>query len=194
MPATQCITRHKDHTLNNDRRENVKIYTDCVREQGTEKNIRTHERWSYGSWRKLLRWSNQGHHNCINGEVVNSLCLINYAPRHDDTWGTGGITPPFLTSALDGGEWSASRPGRFTPGEIAPWWAPVSVWTLWRREKSCHARNRTPTVQPVARRCADWAIRAALWELYTKFMSENPMESLRRPRQMWKNNTKKDIK
>jgi hypothetical protein len=26
----------------------------------------------------------------------------------------------FLTSALAGGEWSASRPGRFTPGESAP--------------------------------------------------------------------------
>jgi hypothetical protein len=26
----------------------------------------------------------------------------------------------FLTSALDGGEWSASRPGRFTPREGAP--------------------------------------------------------------------------
>jgi hypothetical protein len=26
----------------------------------------------------------------------------------------------FLTSALDGGECSASRPGRFTPGEKAP--------------------------------------------------------------------------
>jgi hypothetical protein len=31
--------------------------------------------------------------------------------------GTGGITLPFLTSALDGGEWSASRPGRLTPGK-----------------------------------------------------------------------------
>jgi hypothetical protein len=28
-------------------------------------------------------------------------------------WGSGGIAPPFLTSAVDGGEWSASRPGRF---------------------------------------------------------------------------------
>jgi hypothetical protein len=27
-----------------------------------------------------------------------------------------------LTSALDGGEWSASRPGRFTPRERAPWY------------------------------------------------------------------------
>jgi hypothetical protein len=26
----------------------------------------------------------------------------------------------FLTSALVGGEWSASSPGRFTPGERAP--------------------------------------------------------------------------
>jgi hypothetical protein len=31
----------------------------------------------------------------------------------------GDIPPPFLTSALDVGEWSASRPGRFIPWEIA---------------------------------------------------------------------------
>jgi hypothetical protein len=30
-------------------------------------------------------------------------------------WGSGGIAPRTLTSALDGGEWSASRPGSFTP-------------------------------------------------------------------------------
>jgi hypothetical protein len=28
--------------------------------------------------------------------------------------GNGGVTPPFLTSALDGSEWPASRPGHFT--------------------------------------------------------------------------------
>jgi hypothetical protein len=28
--------------------------------------------------------------------------------------------PPFLTSALDGGEWSASRPDRFTSEERDP--------------------------------------------------------------------------
>jgi hypothetical protein len=40
----------------------------------------------------------------------------------------------FLTRALAGGEWSASRPGHFTPGERAPvtywiggWLAPESV-------------------------------------------------------------------
>jgi hypothetical protein len=37
----------------------------------------------------------------------------------------GRIVPPFLTSALDGGEWSASRPGRFTPGETPL--PPVSI-------------------------------------------------------------------
>jgi hypothetical protein len=36
------------------------------------------------------------------------------------TWGRGDIAPPFLTSALDGGEWSALRPYRFTHGESAP--------------------------------------------------------------------------
>jgi hypothetical protein len=30
------------------------------------------------------------------------------------------VDPPFLASTLDGGEWSASRSGRFTPEETAP--------------------------------------------------------------------------
>jgi hypothetical protein len=34
--------------------------------------------------------------------------------------GSGGTAPSFLTSELDGGEWSASRPGRFTPGKEPP--------------------------------------------------------------------------
>jgi hypothetical protein len=36
------------------------------------------------------------------------------------------MTSPFLTSALDGGEWSASSPGRFTPGThwIGGWLGP----------------------------------------------------------------------
>jgi hypothetical protein len=33
---------------------------------------------------------------------------------------SGGIAPPFLTSALDGDEWPVSRSCRFIPGEIAP--------------------------------------------------------------------------
>jgi hypothetical protein len=41
-----------------------------------------------------------------------SLCLINQAPRHENICGIGGIAPSFLTSALDGDEWSASCLGR----------------------------------------------------------------------------------
>jgi hypothetical protein len=34
--------------------------------------------------------------------------------------GNGGIAAPFLTSALDGDEWLASRPGRLIPCERTP--------------------------------------------------------------------------
>jgi hypothetical protein len=52
-------------------------------------------------------------------KVKLSLCLINEALCYEHIWGSGGIAPHFLTSALDGGELSASRPCRFTPREIA---------------------------------------------------------------------------
>jgi hypothetical protein len=72
------------------------------------------------------------------------MFLIKYAPRHENIWGSGCIASLFLTSALDEGEWSASCPGRFSPGKNAPcthWieagWASESIWTLWGREKSC---------------------------------------------------------
>jgi hypothetical protein len=42
--------------------------------------------------------------------------------------GSGGIAPPFLTSALDGGEWSASRLGHFIPGERAPGTHCIGGW------------------------------------------------------------------
>jgi hypothetical protein len=34
----------------------------------------------------------------------------------------------FLTLALDGGEWSASHPGRFTPREIIPFSLRIGGW------------------------------------------------------------------
>jgi hypothetical protein len=46
-----------------------------------------------------------------------SLCLITHYAMM--IWGSGGIAPPFLTQAVDGGELTASRPGRFTSPEIA---------------------------------------------------------------------------
>jgi hypothetical protein len=41
---------------------------------------------------------------------------------------SGGITPPFLTSALDGGEWSLSCPCLFTPGERASGTHRIGGW------------------------------------------------------------------
>jgi hypothetical protein len=64
--------------------------------------------------------------SCIRGFYMKtsrlklSLCF-NWAPRHEDVLGEWRYSSTHsLTSALDGGEWSASRPGRFTSSEIAP--------------------------------------------------------------------------
>jgi hypothetical protein len=46
---------------------------------------------------------------------------FNWAQRHEGFLGEWRYSSMHtLTSALDGGEWSASRPGRFTPRERAP--------------------------------------------------------------------------
>jgi hypothetical protein len=77
---------------------------------------------------------------------------------HKDTLRSGGTA----LLSLDGGEWSYSRPGRFTPGNEPPvptgWeagWATEPVWTLWRREKFYTAGNRTRPVKPVVHRYTD---------------------------------------
>jgi hypothetical protein len=61
--------------------------------------------------------------------------------------------PPFLTSALEGGEWPASRPCRFTLGASAPGINWIGGWVGPRaglnvidvRKVHCPAKNRTPT-------------------------------------------------
>jgi hypothetical protein len=72
----------------------------------------------------------------------------------------------FLTSALEGAEWSASRPGRALPPRKEPpvptveeaWWAPEPVWAqrLEGKSSAC-VGDRTPTVQSVVRHCTDSA-------------------------------------
>jgi hypothetical protein len=61
----------------------------------------------------------------------------------------------FSTAALEGGEWSASRPGRaLPPGKQPPvpsvqeaGWAPEPVWTQRLEEKSfASLRDRIPAV------------------------------------------------
>jgi hypothetical protein len=72
------------------------------------------------------------------------------------------------TSALDGGEWSASRPSRpLAPGKVPPVpivqeaeWAPELVWTQRLEKKSfclCRGSNLDrPVVQSVTRHYTDW--------------------------------------
>jgi hypothetical protein len=70
----------------------------------------------------------------------------------------------FLTSALEGGEWSASRPGRaLPPGKEPPerivyeaGWTAEPVWTQRLEEKSSSSvGDRTPAVQSSARHYTD---------------------------------------
>jgi hypothetical protein len=77
-----------------------------------------------------------------------------------------------LTSALDGGEWSASRPGRFIPKErvpgihrIACWASPRAVLDAVKRKIPSPRREsnpRTPIVHPVAQCYTDWTVTALL--------------------------------
>jgi hypothetical protein len=75
--------------------------------------------------------------------------------------GSGGIAPPFLTSALDRDEWSASYAGHFTPGKTAPGKHCIRGWVDPRagpddvEKRNIHAGNRTPTVQHVPRHYTD---------------------------------------
>jgi hypothetical protein len=85
-----------------------------------------------------------------------SLSFIKY--HVVKTWGVKIQLRTFLTSALDGGEWSVLRPGRVTAWKeplIPVWleagWAPEPVWTRRPKRNPFFAPtgNRTPVVQPV---------------------------------------------
>jgi hypothetical protein len=62
-------------------------------------------------------------------QVNLSLCLTKWALCHEGVWGSGCIDPHILASALSRGEWSASRPGRFTLGD--------SNGAAWDYELTC---------------------------------------------------------
>jgi hypothetical protein len=60
-------------------------------------------------------------------KVKLSLCF-NWAPSHEGVLGEWRYGTHSLTSTLDGGKWSASRPGRFTPRERAPGTHRIGGW------------------------------------------------------------------
>jgi hypothetical protein len=83
----------------------------------------------------------------------------------------------FTTSALDGGEWSASRPSRaFTPGERTPsthwsggWVGPRAGLDTEEEKILCPCRGSNPdrpVVQPVVRHYTAWANPAPLYIWY----------------------------
>lgn len=75
-----------------------------------------------------------------------SLCLIKQ--QNMKTYGEEKVWLfAFLTSALGGHEWSASRPGRYTPGEIAHsihWMRRKFGLKIMNLRSLAFAGNRTP--------------------------------------------------
>jgi hypothetical protein len=60
------------------------------------------------------------HISPIKSKIVNCPCALSQHHAMKAYWGVEVQLHAFLTLALNGGEWSASRPGRFTPRERAP--------------------------------------------------------------------------
>jgi hypothetical protein len=99
---------------------------------------------------------------------VAPVLFLNWATRHEGVlWEWKYSSTHSLNSALDGGEWSASRPGRFTPKERAPAAPWIGGWvgrkavldTVVKRRIPSPRRewnSRTPIVLPVAQRYTDW--------------------------------------
>jgi hypothetical protein len=89
---------------------------------------------------------------------------IDPATRHGGAWGERRCSSySFLTSALDEGEWSASRPCRALPPGKGP------RYPLYRRLGGPQSRSgrrggdRTPVVQSVVRHYTDWGTPAAMF-------------------------------
>jgi hypothetical protein len=71
--------------------------------------------------------------------------------------GSGSIASPFLTSALDGGELSASHPSRFTPVEIAHcthwirgWVGPTAGLDAGKKRKILACLESNPGRKPLS--------------------------------------------
>jgi hypothetical protein len=113
----------------------------------------------------IYPWFILSHFQYMRLESSNGSKRTKYASRHEHVCGRrGAIASPFFIKVLDGGEWSASRPGRFTHHKDPPvstgqeaGWIPEPVWTLREVENVlASAGNRTPGIQPVAHRYTCW--------------------------------------
>jgi len=104
---------------------------------------------------KCLSDSGNGADIWIRNDVKDKgkVVCFSWAPRHEGVLGEWRYSSTCcLTLALDVGEWWASRPGRFTPGERAPGthciegWVGRGNWTLEprssRSEMKIHETDR----------------------------------------------------
>jgi hypothetical protein len=135
-------------------------------------------------WSKMVSWEGFGRkwswrirlaiQRRLNGENLTHasragkvVSVLYRAPRHEGVLGEWRYSSIHsLTSALDGNEWSASRPCRFIPREKAPgthwiggWLSPrVGLNAVVKRKipsPRWESNPRTPIVQPVAQRYTD---------------------------------------
>jgi hypothetical protein len=98
---------------------------------------------------------------CIQVPITYHVKNVNLSCyRHARDKGGRSDSYSFLTSALDGGEWSASLPGRaLTPAKKSSvpigyeaGWASELIWAQMLEEKSfASAGDRTPVAQSVVR-------------------------------------------
>jgi hypothetical protein len=109
------------------------------------------------------------------------LFFFKWAPRHEGVSGEWRYSSTHsLTSALDGGEWSASRSGRFTQGKSPRY--PLDRRLGGPQSRSGHgmvkrkipsprqeSSPRTPIVQLEAQRYTDWAI-TGVWYCKEKLL------------------------
>jgi len=114
-------------------------------------------------WLIILLWiqlelRSDGNINPLHSkQTKNVLCLTKYHAMKT-YWGVEVNLHVFVTSALDGGEPSASNPGCLTPRETAlgthwmgDWVGPrAGKEAVVKRKSPCPVRNRAPVVQLVA--------------------------------------------
>jgi hypothetical protein len=117
------------------------------------------------------RLSSFGTFNTVKGKGKGKVfSVLNQATRHEDVLGEWWYSSTHsLTSAVDGGEWSASRPSCFTPRERAPFPHWIGGWVRSRSGLDTVSKRKIPSplgesnpdhsiVRPVARPYTDWAI------------------------------------
>jgi hypothetical protein len=92
------------------------------------------------------RNNNNNNNNNNNVKVKFFLCFLIEHHAMKAYWGVEVYLHAFLTSALDGGEWSASCPGRFTPRENARGTHLIGCWVGPRSGLDVAVKREIPSL------------------------------------------------